>query len=476
MGIAAGHAQHGTGGSGSPGTAPGGDVAILIDFENLKWSLYNRFQMNPSLGSLVEVADAFGRLVVARAYADWTDARLRVDAATLYTAGIEPIYVPSGMKNSADVRMAVDAVDLCARFAGIGTFILVTGDQDLIHALHYLRMQGRRVVVLGVGYATSTALSTQADALLIYERDIEPLTPQAREAPIVSLSPEAPDLPQALEMIEQALRDGGSDGPMPLGKLYAELRTRHGFNARRWYGRPFRTIVEKAAEAGLLVMRQRGGYDYAALPDAAQPQLEPPTAAVAQAEQETGQRAVRVGFGQGLDALPREVQERFLRFLIDLQARSDYMTFKYIVDNLTYHAVFPGMAAGQVSEIVNAAADEGLLDRRQAFGEQPGGVRYEYNTFSVNAENARARALLVGPPDAKWGPLHVLLPRLAEEGSLRMDDLVVELMATHGEALRAMGYAEARSYLLAAAEEGLVDVVPLPDGEYVYPISELAQP
>ena len=98
-----------------------------------------------------------------------------------------------------------------------------------------------------------------------------------------------------------------------------------------------------------------------------QPQLEPPTAAVAQAEQETGQRAVRVGFGQGLDALPREMQERFVRFLIDLQARSDYMTFKYIVDNLTYHAVFPGMTAGQVSEIVNAAAEEidGALQPRR---------------------------------------------------------------------------------------------------------------
>ncbi len=77
----AGPERTASGATGGPtASSPEGDVALLIDYENLKWSLQNRFHIAPSLGSLVEAVSDQGRIVVARAYADWTDGRLRLDA------------------------------------------------------------------------------------------------------------------------------------------------------------------------------------------------------------------------------------------------------------------------------------------------------------------------------------------------------------------------------------------------------------
>src|SRR5699024_11695729 len=111
--------------------------------------------------------------VLSRAYAPWTNTELSIDAENLYRQGIDLIYTPPG-KNSADVRMAVDAVDLTQRMRNLGTIIFVTGDGDLIHPLNYLRQSAARVVVIGVDAAMSRMLSSAADSVLIYERDLDP--------------------------------------------------------------------------------------------------------------------------------------------------------------------------------------------------------------------------------------------------------------------------------------------------------------
>ncbi len=145
-----------------------GDVALLIDWENLKWSLQKAYQVGPNISSLVEATREYGRLVLARAYAPWTNPLLAVDAQNLYRAGIEPVYVPAH-KNSADVRIAVDAADLCRQLEHVRTIVLVTGDYDLIHVLNYLRLNGRRAVVVGVGHTMAGLLAPAAEAVLLYE-------------------------------------------------------------------------------------------------------------------------------------------------------------------------------------------------------------------------------------------------------------------------------------------------------------------
>ncbi|MEJ7839276.1 MAG: NYN domain-containing protein, partial [Thermomicrobiales bacterium] len=124
-----------------------GDVALLIDYENLVISLKRHFGVTtPKMSLLVQEAQERGRLVLARAYAPWTLPDLSIDAENLYRQGIDLVYVPTG-KNSADVRMAVDAVETSIRATNIRTYVIVTGDGDLIHPLNYLRQSGKTVIV-----------------------------------------------------------------------------------------------------------------------------------------------------------------------------------------------------------------------------------------------------------------------------------------------------------------------------------------
>ena len=162
-------------GASREGTFAGqGDVALLIDWENLKYSLQHQCSAAPNISSLVNAAREYGRLVVARAYADWAQPLLRVDAPNLYRAGIEPIYVPGRfvdgqpIKNSADVRLGVDSVDLCVSLHHVSTYVLVTGDGDLIHSLNFLRLRGRQVVIVGVTGTIKPLLETAADIVMIY--------------------------------------------------------------------------------------------------------------------------------------------------------------------------------------------------------------------------------------------------------------------------------------------------------------------
>jgi uncharacterized protein (TIGR00288 family) len=442
-----------------------GDVALLIDFENLKWSLQNRYHIAPSLDSLMEAVGEQGRVVVARAYADWTDGRLRLDAPNLYGAGIEPVYVPGGVRNSADVRMAVDAVDLCGRFANITTFVLVTGDQDLIHALNHLRLQGRWVVIVGVGYSTSAFLSASADQVMVYERDIQPVDESATGelTPVSALG--APPLETTYEYIKEILREEPGRDMLPFTKLVAALRDRYGFSARDWYGLPFRVLMLRAADAGHVRLSTIGGFDYAALADSPQPELDSPEAA---AEADRRERVLHDGFNIHLEDLAPDEQRRLLTFLRDLQDRSLYMTFKYMVDNLVFHGVLPRLSREQVSVLVNHLADIGILNRQTATGIQPDtGMSYTYNTFSYDDLHPDAQAVFSLPED----PFAPLLPAVEEtrdeSGTASLDDVQEAIERRILRPLTSFGFDSPRSYFEAAEHEGLVELGHGPDGDDV---------
>lgn len=285
-----------------------GDVALFIDWENLKIGLRRAYNVVPNISSLTEAAREYGRLVQARAYGDWTDDALRDDAPGLYRAGIEPIYVPgrsagagATLKNSADVRLAVDAVALCGQLPQIGTFVLVTGDQDLIHALNFLRMQGRRVVVIAVVGSLSALLSSAADAVLLYERDIEPLeslptgpraapprpggahqAAAAGTAAATATPPPAavPPMETVHAWIVALLEELGGETPYPFNRIATEIRNRFPeFRARAWYGVPFKRVMLEAERAGLIQLSTAEGTDYAALRRDEAPARPPPAAA-----------------------------------------------------------------------------------------------------------------------------------------------------------------------------------------------------
>ncbi|MES4793166.1 MAG: hypothetical protein C4321_09490, partial [Chloroflexota bacterium] len=160
-----------------------GDVALFIDWENFKISL-SKLGMKPSITELTDdLRERYGRLVIARAYADWQD-RTYVDwddQRNLYYAGIEPIYVPTRKdtdrperrRNSVDVKMSTDCLEVSYTNRHIRWFVIVSGDADFIHVTNSLRSRGNRVVVIGVSGSTSNRISDSVDELLYYDRDID---------------------------------------------------------------------------------------------------------------------------------------------------------------------------------------------------------------------------------------------------------------------------------------------------------------
>ena len=116
---------------------PRKDVALFIDWENIKYGLLNRENRLPNAQALKEAASRFGRVVTAKAYANWQEGHNLRDPNDLYGVGIEPIYVPTiftgvdgvpgegqlRRKNSVDIKLAVDAVELALSNPAIETFV-----------------------------------------------------------------------------------------------------------------------------------------------------------------------------------------------------------------------------------------------------------------------------------------------------------------------------------------------------------------
>lgn len=147
-------------------------MAIFIDFENLALGFKDRkgrFQINLVLARLLEK----GRIIVKKAYADWH--RFADYKIELHQAAIELIEVPKRAmtgKNSADIRMVVDALDMCYSKEHINTFVVVSGDSDLSPLVSKLKENGKHIIGMGMKDSTSALLISNCDEFIYYE-DLE---------------------------------------------------------------------------------------------------------------------------------------------------------------------------------------------------------------------------------------------------------------------------------------------------------------
>src|SRR5207237_1047403 len=160
---------------------PDGDrsVASLMGLENLALGVQGRrerFEIARVLERLVEK----GKIVAKKAYADWS--RFGNYTAPLHEAAIELIEIPrraqSG-KNSADIRLCVDAMDLAYSKEHINTFVVVSGDSDFSPLVSKLKELGKHVIGLGMQQSTSDLLRDNCDEFIYYEDlgkspDLEP--------------------------------------------------------------------------------------------------------------------------------------------------------------------------------------------------------------------------------------------------------------------------------------------------------------
>src|SRR3954463_665782 len=156
------------------------DVAVFIDFENVYVSVRDKLDANPNFEMIMDRVEDFGRVVIARAYADWY--RYPRVTSALYASGVEPMYVPTyyydremgrtgrAIKNSVDMNLCIDAMKTLYTNTNIAKFVLATGDRDFIPLVNSIRQQGKEVIVIGIGGAASAHLAQSADEFIFYEQ------------------------------------------------------------------------------------------------------------------------------------------------------------------------------------------------------------------------------------------------------------------------------------------------------------------
>ena len=147
-----------------------GSLALFCDFENVALGVrdakYDKFDIQPVLERLL----LKGSIVVKKAYCDWD--RYKEFKPAMHEAAFEMIEIPhvrqSG-KNSADIRMVVDALDLCYTKEHIDTFVIISGDSDFSPLVSKLRENAKTVVGVGVKNSTSDLLMSNCDEFIFYD-------------------------------------------------------------------------------------------------------------------------------------------------------------------------------------------------------------------------------------------------------------------------------------------------------------------
>jgi len=249
------------------------DVAVFIDFENIYISVQQIYNTNPKFENIMEKCTEYGRVIIARAYADWY--RYQKVTNALYANGIEPVYVPTyhygpdyrrhggAIKNSADIHLVIDGMKILYTYGNIDTYVLVTGDRDFIPLANAMRQHGKRVIIIGIAEAASSHLAQSADEFFFYHQ----LSDDIRK-PTAKIQDPYEALVQA---VHEARRRGNMSTFATLKLLMVELMG--DFDQTKYkdaQGRPFVKFKDFAREAvrrGLIQIYTSGTVNEVFLPD-----------------------------------------------------------------------------------------------------------------------------------------------------------------------------------------------------------------
>ncbi|HVZ34426.1 MAG TPA: NYN domain-containing protein, partial [Polyangiaceae bacterium] len=245
-------------------------MAVFCDFENVALGVrdarYDKFDIKRVLERLL----LKGPIVVKKAYCDW--GRYAEFKAPMHEAAFELIEIPhirqSG-KNSADIRMVVDALDLCYTKSHVSTFVLITGDSDFSPLVSKLRENDKQAIGVGVKNSTSDLLIANCDEFIYYD-DLVREAPKPRRAPAPKArtgaraksvtdedakKQEAIDL--VLETIEALFSERGAEEKIWGSMVKQTLkRQRPGFNEAYYGFRSFSRLLEEAASRGLIEVEE----------------------------------------------------------------------------------------------------------------------------------------------------------------------------------------------------------------------------
>ena len=245
-------------------------IGLFIDYENLaigaRQDLGMQFDFKPIADALAER----GRVVVRRAYADWT--HFEADRQMLAASHVEMIEIPQRKgavrKNAADIKMAVDAVELAFEREYVTTFVVCTGDSDFTPLVHKLRELNKKVVGVGLKASTSALLPAACDEFLFYERldgvDV-PGRPGKRESSRSQAEPtgsdDTGDIDQVAAKLTQTLAglQRSSEGPVRSSSLKRALLRKDSTFSEADYGfRAFGELLRHLAERDVLELSDGG--------------------------------------------------------------------------------------------------------------------------------------------------------------------------------------------------------------------------
>lgn len=382
-----------------------GDVALYIDWENIKYSLLNKENRLPNAIALKDAAAKYGRVVSAKAYANWQEGQHLRDPNDLYSAGIEPIYVPTVIlgfgdlpdgaprrKNSVDVKLAVDCVDASLSNPNIATFVLVTGDGDFVHLINTLRLRGKKVVVIGTSWSTSWQLTSSADHFLAYDVTVDPTGPT-----LVNKNDSAPSLEDAMKALVDTVKYVREKGrPNVFAQIKLLLTSRLGFFDEQAYGfAKFKDFVKEAERRGLVKTTTVGLIDRAYLP-------------WENVDEAVGGEGATVGEGriplngsrdgsehaQGGSRSGDETLTTLVRFVNKLEESSPFMSFNYIVSR-THESHVLQLSASEISSVLDEVIQNGvfLIDSRTILDRATGEYR-DINVFRLNRQHPTVAAAL----------------------------------------------------------------------------------
>jgi uncharacterized protein (TIGR00288 family) len=247
------------------------NLAIFCDFENVAIGVRDARYDKFDIGKVLEKLLLKGSIVVKKAYCDWE--RYQEFKAVMHEAAFELIEIPhvrqSG-KNSADIRMVVDALDLCYTKAHVDTFVIVSGDSDFSPLVSKLRENNKIVIGVGVKNSSSDLLISNCDEFIYYDDLVRKKKPRkkaprktspasAKAAPPAAEKEKDSDerIQQALDLIMEtleALAEERGSGEKIWGSMVKQTlkRRRPGFTESYYGFRSFNRLLEEAATRGLM--------------------------------------------------------------------------------------------------------------------------------------------------------------------------------------------------------------------------------
>ena len=272
-------------------------MAVFLDLENVALGARDAHFPRFDVQKILERLLLKGHIVVKKAYCDFD--RFKEFKRDLHEAAFELIEIPhirqSG-KNSADIRMVVDALDLCYTKGHVDTFVIISGDSDFSPLVSKLRENAKKVVGVGVKNSTSDLFIKNCDEFLYYDdlvRVVRPKEPARSKAPssrstsastgsnapAASTSAAAdphsgPSLEKALVMVAEtldALTEEREENEHIWGSMIKQALKRRnpGFNERAYGFRSFNELLHEAQQRGLLKLvpdEKSGGYTVRATP------------------------------------------------------------------------------------------------------------------------------------------------------------------------------------------------------------------